>query len=72
MADHVYKHIRLTGSSTESMEEAVENAVDRASETVDNMRWFKVVETRGHIKEGGIKHWQVTVEIGFTLEETIG
>lgn len=67
MADHVYKHIRLTGSSTDSLEAAVRNAVSRAAKTVDNMRWFEVRETRGHIDGGDIVHWQVTLEVGFTL-----
>ncbi len=69
MADHIYKKIELVGSSTESMEAAVKNAVARAGKTIRNMRWFEVVETRGHIEDGGIAHWQVTVKIGFTLDE---
>lgn len=68
MSDHVYKHIRLTGSSPESIEAAVANALSRAGETVDNMRWFRVLDTRGHIRDGGIAHWQVTIEVGFTLD----
>jgi len=69
MSDHVYKKIELTGSSTESMEDAVRNAVNRASQTLDNLRWFEVVETRGHIENGQVAHWQVNVKIGFTLNE---
>ena len=69
MSNHVYKIVELTGSSSESMEAAVKNAVSRASKTVHNMRWFKVVSTRGHIEEGEVAHWQVTVKIGFTLDE---
>jgi hypothetical protein len=72
MSDHVYKHLRLTGSSPNSIEEAVQNAISRADETLDNLRWFEVVETRGHLEDGEIAHWQVTVEIGFTLEATVG
>lgn len=68
MSDHVYKHIRLTGSSPESIEAAVGNALSRAGETVDNMRWFRVLDTRGHVRDGGIAHWQVTIEVGFTLD----
>ena len=68
MADHVYKKIELTGSSTVSMEEAVQNAIARGSKTIRNMRWFEVVETRGQIDEGKVGHWQVTVKIGFTLD----
>ncbi|HHP7239180.1 dodecin [Longibacter sp.] len=72
MADHVYKHIRLTGSSTVSIEEAIQNAIDRAEDSVENLRWFEVKDTRGHIEEGTVKHWQVTIEVGFTLKETVG
>ena len=68
MADHVYKLIELTGSSSTSMEDAVRTAIARASETVRNMRWFEVTETRGHIEDGKVNHWQVTVKIGFTLD----
>ena len=68
MTDHVYKHIRLTGSSAKSIEDAVEKAIARASKTVRNMRWFEVVDTRGHIDDGRIAHWQVTINVGFTLE----
>lgn len=67
--DHVYKLIELTGSSTEGIEDAVRNAITRAGQTVHNMRWFEVVETRGHVEDGEVAHWQVTIEVGFTLEE---
>lgn len=69
MSDHVYKSIELTGSSTTGIEEAVERALEKASSTVHNMRWFEVVETRGHIEDGQVAHWQVTVKIGFTLDD---
>lgn len=69
MNDHVYKIIELTGSSKTSVEEAVNNAVIKASKTVRNMRWFQVTETRGHIENNQVAHWQVTVKIGFTLED---
>ncbi|MEX0702322.1 MAG: dodecin [Planctomycetales bacterium] len=69
MSDHVYKKIELTGSSTKSVEEAVENAIGRAAKTVRNMRWFELSEIRGHIEDQKIAHWQVTVKVGFTLEE---
>lgn len=69
MSDHVYKQIELTGSSENSIEEAIRNAVSRASQTLRNMRWFEVTETRGYIEEGEIAYWQVTVKIGFTLED---
>jgi flavin-binding protein dodecin len=68
MSDHVYKKIELTGSSTISIEDAVERAVSKAAETVHNMRWFEVTETRGYIEEGKVAYWQVTLKIGFTLE----
>lgn len=69
MTDHVYKKIELTGSSENSIEEAVANAVARAAKTVRNMRWFEVVETRGYIEEGAVAYWQVTVKIGFTIDD---
>lgn len=69
MANHVYKIIELTGSSPDSMEQAVKNAVARAGETLHNLRWFQVTETRGYIDGGSIAHWQVTVKIGFTLDD---
>ncbi len=69
MSDHVYKKIELTGSSTTGIEDAVHNALARASQTMRNMRWFEVVETRGHIENGKVAHWQVTIKIGFTLDE---
>ena len=69
MPDHVYKTIELVGSSSDSMEDAVENAVQRAAQTLRNLRWFEVLETRGHIDDQRIAHWQVQVRIGFTLDE---
>ena len=69
MSDHVYKHIELTGSSTSSIEDAVQTAIARASKTIRNMHWFNVIETRGHIEDGKVAHWQVTIKVGFTLEE---
>jgi len=68
MADHVYKKIELVGSSPNGIEDAVKNALSRASQTVRNMRWFEVTETRGYLEEGNIAHWQVTLKVGFTLE----
>jgi flavin-binding protein dodecin len=70
MSEHVYKTIELVGSSAAGVEEAVRNAVDKAAETVRNLRWFQVTETRGHIEGGKVAHWQVTLKIGFTLEGT--
>lgn len=68
MADHVYKKIEIVGSSPIGMQEAIENAIIKASETLRNMRWFEVVETRGQIVDGKVAHWQVTVKIGFSLD----
>ena len=68
MSDHVYKKIELVGSSPTSIEEAVNNALARAAQTVRNMRWFEVTETRGHIVDGKVDHWQVTLQVGFTLD----
>lgn len=68
MSDHIYKHIQLTGSSTESIEDAVRKAIERAGKTVKNMRWFQIVDTRGHIEDARVMHWQVTIEVGFTLD----
>ena len=69
MSDHVYKKIEVVGSSPSGLEDAVKNALARAEKTVRNMRWFEVAETRGEIENGKIGHWQVTLKIGFTLEE---
>jgi len=69
MNDHIYKKIELTGSSTVGLQQAIENAVTRASKTVQNMRWFEVVETRGHIENGKVAHWQVTIKVGFALND---
>jgi flavin-binding protein dodecin len=69
MSDHVYKTIELVGSSTRGMEDAVQKAVAKAAETVRNIRWFEILSTRGHVENGRIAHWQVTVKLGFTLEE---
>lgn len=68
MSDHVYKHLELTGSSKTSIEDAVQKAVAKASKTIRGLQWFQVLETRGHIQDGKVAHWQVTVKIGFTLE----
>ncbi|MDN6323504.1 MAG: dodecin [Halomonas sp.] len=68
MSHHTYKHVELTGSSEQSIEEAVQNALTKASETIQHMRWLEVVDTRGHIEDGRVAHWQVTVKVGFTLE----
>lgn len=69
MSDHVYKKIELTGSSRTGIEDAVNNAISKASKSLHNLRWFEVKETRGHIENGAVDHWQVTVKVGFTLED---
>ena len=68
MSSHVYKTLELTGSSPTSIEDAISTAIAKASETVRNIQWFNVTETRGHVTDGKIAHWQVTLKIGFTLE----
>lgn len=69
MSDHIYKKIELVGSSEQGIEQAVRNAVGKASQSVRNMRWLEVTEIRGHIDDGKVAHWQVGVKIGFTLDE---
>jgi flavin-binding protein dodecin len=69
MSEHVYKILELTGSSTQSIEAAVQNAVAKASKSMRNLHWFEVCETRGHIDNGKVAHWQVTLKIGFRLED---
>lgn len=69
MTDHVYKILELTGSSPRGVDDAIRNAVARASKTVRQLRWFEVTDTRGHIENGEIAHWQVTIRLGFTLDE---
>lgn len=67
MSDHVYKVIELVGSSPTSIEDAIQGAIARACETVDNVRWFEVIETRGHVEGGKVSHYQVTIKVGFTV-----
>lgn len=69
MSNHIYKKIELVGSSPNSIEEAVQNAVAKASKSLRNLRWFEVVETRGEIEGDRVAHWQVTIKVGFTLED---
>jgi len=69
MQDHVYKIIELAGSSETSIEDAIQNAVAKAAKTLHGLRWFQVVETRGHIDNGQVKHYQVVVKVGFTVED---
>ena len=69
MSDNIYRIIEVAGSSSESIEGAIQNAISRAGETLDLLRWFEVTDTRGHIENGQIAHYQVTVKIGFTLKD---
>ena len=69
MKDPVYKLIELTGTSTASIEDAVDKAIKRAHKTTKNLRWFQVIETRGNIEKGKVHHWQVTVKIGFAVND---
>jgi flavin-binding protein dodecin len=69
MSSHVYKQIVLTGTSKNSIEDAVASALAKAAETVRNLRWFEITETRGHVENQKIAYWQVTMTVGFTLED---
>ena len=69
MSDSVFKLIELTGTSTDSLEQAIQNAIARVALTVRQLRWFEVVETRGSIQDGEVLQWQVTVKVGFNLED---
>ena len=68
MSNHVYKTLELTGSSPTSIEDAIQTAIAKAHETVRNIQWFSVTETRGHVVEGKVAHWQVGLKVGFTLD----
>lgn len=69
MDDNVYKILELTGTSKSGIEDAIQTAIGRASATIRNIRWFEVTETRGHVENGKVAHYQVTLKIGFTLED---
>lgn len=69
MSEHVYKIVELVGSSSVGIEDAVQNAIGKAAATLRNLRWFEVIETRGYIDSGKVAYWQVTLKVGFTLEE---
>ena len=69
MSDNVYKSIELTGSSTEGVTQAIDRAIAKASETVRGIDWFEVTEIRGHVEGGAVAHYQVTLKVGFRLEE---
>ena len=68
MKDKVYKIIELTGTSTRSIEDAVNSALKRAGKTIQNLSWFEVVETRGSIEKNHVQHWQVTIKVGFAVK----
>ncbi|NWN83142.1 MAG: dodecin domain-containing protein [Halomonas sp.] len=68
MSNHVYKHVELTGSSEEGIQHAIESAIAKAGKSLHDMRWFEVLDTRGHIEHGRVLHWQVTIKVGFTLD----
>ena len=69
MSEHVYKHIELTGSSKTSLEDAIQNAVNKAAKSVRNMRWFVVTDQRGYIEDNAVAYYQVTIKVGFALED---
>ncbi|HEY0309753.1 MAG TPA: dodecin [Luteimonas sp.] len=68
MSNHVYKALELTGSSATSSDDAIRVAIEKASESVRDIRWFEVLDVRGHVEGGKIAHWQVTIKVGFTVE----
>jgi flavin-binding protein dodecin len=68
MSEHVYKSVELTGSSKKSSDDAIKAAIARASKTIRDIRWFHVTDMRGHVEDGKVAYWQVTLKIGFTLE----
>jgi flavin-binding protein dodecin len=69
MEDHVYKQIEITGSSTESSDDAIRAAIAKVGESVKHMDWFNVIETRGYIEQSAVKYWQVLIKIGFRIED---
>ncbi|MFO1057322.1 MAG: dodecin [Dongiaceae bacterium] len=69
MEDHVYRIIEVAGSSETGVDDAIEGAVARASETLKHIRWFEVQQIRGHVENGAVKHFQVVLKVGFTLED---
>ncbi|BBF69758.1 dodecin family protein [Sphingobium sp. 10 DY56-G10] len=72
MSDHVYRVIEIVGSSTSSVDDAIKTAIARASETLHGLRWFELVQTRGHIEDGQIQHFQVTLKVGFVVDPVTG
>lgn len=70
MTEHVYKLLELVGTSGTSVSDAIQNAITRASATVRHIKWFEVIQVRGEVKDGKVGHYQVTLKVGFTLEES--
>ena len=68
MSDHVYKVVEFVGSSTSSIEDAIQTAIKRADQSLPNLRWFEVVQTRGQVENGEVQHYQLVLKVGFTLE----
>jgi flavin-binding protein dodecin len=68
MSEHVYKVVELVGTSSQGIEDAAENAVKRADRTLRNLRWFEIMQIRGHVEDGGVRHYQVVLKAGFTLD----
>ena len=71
MSDHVYKVVELVGTSETGIEDAVQTAIARASRTLKHIRWFEIVSTRGHVEDSRIAHYQVTIRVGFTIEDSL-
>jgi hypothetical protein len=69
MSDHIYKIIELVGSSAKGTDDAINNAIERAKKTLRNMDWFEVIETRGHLSDGKVAHYQVKIKVGIRLED---
>lgn len=69
MEHHTYKSVELTGSSQKGLEDAINSAIGKASKTIHNLRWFEVTDIRGHVDKGAVAHWQVTMKLGFSLDE---
>jgi flavin-binding protein dodecin len=69
MSEHSYRLVEVVGSSPDGIDQAIKNAIEDAAKTLRNIHWFQVVETRGHVENGAVKHFQVTVKIGFTLDD---
>ena len=67
MEDHIYKKIEIVGTSEKSSDDAVQNALKKASKSLKNLRWFEIIDSRGNIKDGKVEHWQVTIKLGFTM-----